>query len=529
MKLNFQAAIRLAITIIAWAGLFGTSLGLRGVRADSLWYVTMSGKDSNDCLSPTTPCATINGAIRKASAGDTVYVAVGTYTSYGDTVTINKDIKLSGGWNEIFTTQSGLSTIDGGGLYQCVTVAENVNAIIERFKIQNGFYPREGGGIHVRISTLTLMESIIANNTACRDGCCCAGGGIYNYFGNVRVFSSTISSNVATGDGGGIYSYGGTPPATLTIVNSTLLNNRSNNLYGGGIFSAGTLLTILNSTISGNSASYGGGLYHVGLTGADLDNVTITDNSAPNVTGGVYAGGGGGPINLKNTILASNIGPASAPDCSGYLTSQGYNLIRNTAGCTIGGDSTGNLIGADPQLLPLIGIPVYQGYHPLRDISPAIDAGNPTGCTDNQGNSLTTDERGANRVGRCDIGAYEYTIPGPAAQILSHKGTPQSAFLFHTFDMPLQATVLDSIGSPISNTGVSFVAPASGASGTFQDSGTFTVTAMTSESGLTPVFVFTANGTPGHYTVSAIASSVITPTNFLLTNLTRVFLSLINR
>ena len=44
--------------------------------------------------------------------------------------------------------------------------------------------------------------------------------------------------------------------------------------------------------------------------------------------------------------------------------------------------------------------------------SPAIDAGNPSGCTDGQGQPLKTDQRGKPRpdkedTGGCDIGAYE--------------------------------------------------------------------------------------------------------------------------
>ena len=44
--------------------------------------------------------------------------------------------------------------------------------------------------------------------------------------------------------------------------------------------------------------------------------------------------------------------------------------------------------------------------------SPAIDAGNPSGCTDDQGNLLKTDQRGQPRpdkedTGGCDMGAYE--------------------------------------------------------------------------------------------------------------------------
>jgi len=44
--------------------------------------------------------------------------------------------------------------------------------------------------------------------------------------------------------------------------------------------------------------------------------------------------------------------------------------------------------------------------------SPAIDAGNPNGCTDSNGNLLKTDQRGKPRpdpedASGCDIGAYE--------------------------------------------------------------------------------------------------------------------------
>jgi hypothetical protein len=49
---------------------------------------------------------------------------------------------------------------------------------------------------------------------------------------------------------------------------------------------------------------------------------------------------------------------------------------------------------------------------PLLSGSPAIDAGNPSGCTDDQGNLLTTDQRGMPRpdpgdTDGCNMGAYE--------------------------------------------------------------------------------------------------------------------------
>jgi hypothetical protein len=48
--------------------------------------------------------------------------------------------------------------------------------------------------------------------------------------------------------------------------------------------------------------------------------------------------------------------------------------------------------------------------------SPAVDAGNPNGCTDGLGHLLKTDQRGMRRpdtedTGGCDIGAYEHQPP----------------------------------------------------------------------------------------------------------------------
>ncbi len=54
--------------------------------------------------------------------------------------------------------------------------------------------------------------------------------------------------------------------------------------------------------------------------------------------------------------------------------------------------------------------------HDLLADSPAIDAGDPTGCKDADGQLLQTDQRGVDRPqGRaCDLGAVEYRPPSAA-------------------------------------------------------------------------------------------------------------------
>ena len=92
-----------------------------------------------------------------------------------------------------------------------------------------------------------------------------------------------------------------------------------------------------------------------------------------------------------------------------HMTSNGYNLSSDG---TCNFNSTGDLNNTDPKLGQL-------GNHggptqtiPLLSGSPAIDAGNPNGCTDGHGHLLKTDQRGKPRpdkedTGGCDMGAYE--------------------------------------------------------------------------------------------------------------------------
>src|SRR5688572_5219530 len=87
------------------------ALSMCAAFAAGPWYVTPGGLDTSDCLSPSTACASLSAAIGKAEGGDVVFVAIGTYTGSGDEVArLDRNLTLSGGWNEAFTAQEGAST-----------------------------------------------------------------------------------------------------------------------------------------------------------------------------------------------------------------------------------------------------------------------------------------------------------------------------------------------------------------------------------------------------------------------------------
>jgi hypothetical protein len=380
-------------------------------QAAGPWYVAPGGDDSNTCLSPASPCATINGAIEKATPGDIIYLAAGTYTGTGDLVVlIDRSLVLSGGWDSVFLQQEGWSTINAQRERVGVSVNSGITVLLERWIIENGKGDEwnigglgnggtltlnkckvrnnqfQGGIINGEGAYLEINESEIVSNQ---------GWGLINYNGDVEINQSIIDGNTITGgSGAGILNAG-----NMVINNSTISNNTAS-VVGGGIHNDySRTITLNNSTVSRNLAQGdGGGISNNGIL--VLNNSTIAGNaSASGSGGGIYRGISGGAVTIQNSIIATN-NASDGPDCSGTLVSNGYNIIGNPADCTVT-PTTGDLFNVSPRLLPLTNNGGSTPTHALLAVSPAINSGNPVSC-------LSTDQRGVSRVGICDIGAYEY-------------------------------------------------------------------------------------------------------------------------
>lgn len=356
--------------------------------------------------------ANTNTAVDACPAGndvaDTIVLPAGTYTlsiaGTGEDGSQTGDLDVLIGLT-IEGAGAGVTTIDGNAIDRVFDVFGFGVVTISRLTIRNGNGGATAGG-SVRVgssATLTLQSARVSDTPNTSEHA------IYVLSGsNLNVLASRIENNL----GGGIYVQLG---ATATIRNSSISGNQASG--GGGINSAGTLI-LVNSTLSGNSADFsGGGLLNAGS--ASLYNVTVAENVAG--AGGVNGNGGGietynGSLTFQNSILANNVDlfGAAYTECFGTLTSAGYNLIENTLGCTITGDTTGNNTGNDPVLDVLAGNGGGTLTHALLTGSPAINAGNPGGCVDDNGVTLLTDQRSYLRNGTCDMGAYEYNSPGQA-------------------------------------------------------------------------------------------------------------------
>lgn len=384
---------------------FMVAINFIRASAASMLYVSQGGNDGYDCLSPTTACATIPGALNKAASGDTVNVTGVTYTGTGDQVLlVNKDVQLSGGWDTSFTNRTGFTIINGENLRRTLWVSPEYTASFEYFVFQNGFQNDNGAGGIFNFGILTLSHCIVENNHGTG-----FGGGISNY-GPLTILWTTIRNNY----GGGIYnSLNGSGPL---VIQNSIINNNSN---GSGVLISHQEASIENTTISGNDSGYdnGGGIYYfVGNENQNLTlkNVTITGNQANQWGGGVYVYiNGGGKVFMSNTIISGNSSNLGS-DCLGDIFSQGYNIVGDTTGCSFH-STIGDQLNVDPKLGTLQDNGGLTFSHWLYAGSPAIDGGNPSGCTDHLGNILTIDQRGFTRPldgnsdgsNFCDIGAYE--------------------------------------------------------------------------------------------------------------------------
>ncbi|NJL48744.1 MAG: hypothetical protein HC929_16260, partial [Leptolyngbyaceae cyanobacterium SM2_5_2] len=355
----------------------------------------------------------------------------------------------------------------------------------------------------------------IRNNTASGSGS--DGGGIYNQStGTLNLQNSTVSHNVAGDDGGGIRNDG-----SLSVLNSTLHHNAAQSASsatsgGGGLINAiGATATITNSTFSTNTALNGGAIRNDGTL--TLGNSTITNNTATGDVGGLgnsfnpLTGAPIGRATLQNSIIAGNIdariAPYNLPDIGGgtnSFTDNGNNLIGAVDAFNSSINPTTQTGTAANPLNPLLApLGDYGGStltHALLPGSRAIDAGHSSGAP-------ATDQRGINRGGIVDIGAFE----SRGFSLTPLSGNNQVVNPGNAFPTSLSVSISSDFSEPVNGGTITFTAPGSGASANL------TTSTATIASGQASTDV-TANSTAGPYGVSAGGSGIQTPVNFNLRN-----------
>lgn len=217
-------------------------------------------------------------------------------------------------------------------------------------------------------------------------------GGAVEQMNNARnrgfvVKNSTFANNEAAVNCGAIRA----DWADTRIENCTFYNNRA----------------LLTATTGGTSANGGAlGFYSMNNSTVDIINCTFANNHAGWV-GGAIATSHAANTRIKNSIFYQNTAANGGntwniqQHSNSLLVDLGNNLQYPNKFTNNGNDYnvSASVQIADPLLLPLANNGGAWPTMALQANSPAIDAG--SGCP-------STDQRGASRVGNCDIGAFEY-------------------------------------------------------------------------------------------------------------------------
>ena len=252
-----------------------------------------------------------------------------------------------------------------------------------------------GGGIFVSDAAFLLLDSVLSGNQV--DGG--SGGGIAADDASATFFLR--DSNVVL--------------ERVAVLDNRAVSNEGSVSYGGGVYIGNGALRVTNSTISHNEADYGGGLADVHNTGpSGIAYSTVVDNVSTNGGGIYYSGYTSFPVpTLKSVLIARNksltMQAGDGPDCittsgSAWL-SLGYNLIGDSTGCALSGDTSSNKLDVDPRLSTLQRTFALPAYLPFAS-SPAL---NQVGddCSDAVLRPVMVDQGYDQRTRWCGAGAIE--------------------------------------------------------------------------------------------------------------------------
>jgi len=307
------------------------------VHSTGALYVAPDGSDTNDCRSPSAPCRTITAATRKAAAGDTIYVAAGTYSSAsGETFPIQLPPRVS-----LIGSGPEATTIQGTTDQPVLKIVGNPtpvlsDTVISGLTCRNGdiglyLYATDGYTVSPSIINLHLVSN--------RVGLLVSTGGDYFTIGafvSPMISDTQVISNRETGIVLDAYTFNTTCLVSPTILNSIIQNNGGDGLFLGAATPSNTdcsasprMIQTRIADNDGNGINSGTGGYGAtrpliersaiignkrwgirwgGSWGFDQYPRGIVVNSiiARNLEGGVFIDEGYGDWQMINTTVADN-------------------------------------------------------------------------------------------------------------------------------------------------------------------------------------------------------------------------------
>jgi len=417
----------------------------------------------------------------------TITVSAPGFTSASTVVQVSAEIQFL---NPVLTMNPGTvqnlllalntSAPWGDGLTVNLT---STNTAVATVQASINFYP---DGSH--ITTVTIPVTAVAPGTALIKA---SGLNIPEVTATINVVGPLSIATVALPDGfqGQPYSFtltstGGIDPRTWSLVNGTLPANLTLNGTTGSISGTANVL-VTNRALT----------------------FRVTDSSNPQQSVSKVL-----TLTIKQPVAASITATGGTPQTAKILEAFGAPLsatVKDANGFAVPGVTvtfTAPAAGASGTFPGSSKTATAVTNASGVAVSPVFTAGSAVGSY-----NVTATVAGVGPPANFALTNQH----GAAASIAATSGTPQSVKVNTQFPAPLVATVKDSGGNPVPNVTVTFTAPASGASGSFNGG---VNTATTNASGVATSAAFQANAISGSYTVTATVAGVATGANFALTN-----------
>lgn len=459
-------------------------------------YVKHDATGSNNGSSWSNAYTDLQSALTAATAGDTIWVAAGTYKPTSGTdrhlpFRLVKHVPLFGGFtgNETSIAQRNISaneTILSGDIGTANDHTDNSysvvfsedSTLIDGFTIQDGYADdavyQNGGGINsgYKGKNLTIRNCKFKNNYAKN-----SGNAIYNLFDNLIVENCTfidnnVYNNGFTTSGGAIYTENG----DIAINNCHFTNNRAQS-NGGAITVNNCRATLTSCSFESNRVENGNGgaVYNGGGSGySKFTNCVFNSNYANNGNGGgVYSSYADSVINCtfysnqctgKGGNFADNFSPSFIVNTifvnggtdyynlngNSHKVSYSYTTSKYQEITSGGLQLTGEGIIHSPDN-PLFSDESNGDFHILPG-SGGIDAGNGSyaPALDKDGKTRYDDffksNTGTGSPAFTDMGAYECHNNSPM------RGTYElgvSAPVFHTFNQAIDTLISVGIDSTV--------------------------------------------------------------------------------
>jgi len=358
---------------------------------------------------------TLRAAIQEANAhvgADTIFLTAGqtyTLTRSGQDATASRgDLDITDDVTIIFFASGDRPIVGANGLERAFEIHSG-NVTMLGFDITGGNATlagdQAGGAVAVNFDAGTVQLSLMRmyGNRAN------FGGGLYNDGADTVLSASELYDNEADNDftdssGAAILNRG-----TLVVDHSSAFDNTGTNGLGAVAventppFTGSPTLTLIDTTIATNLG--------IGVNSQDESALVVRNSTiAANSNVGIRIGGPGGTFQMRNSIVAKNVGSDCIVSVSADLNLDRYNMDSDNT-CELA-DGTSNYPGVEPYLTPLA---AHDGFTrvawPLT-ISPAIDLGHPVigaiGCESDDQHFLDRPvDFDGNGNARCDVGAVE--------------------------------------------------------------------------------------------------------------------------